>query len=95
MRRNCPLKNESARPTYNLQEAEIVGQVAMVVPRIYTALEDRRADNLSTVVEVVGKIAEKSVSVLIDPGSTHSHITPRVVEICAFKKLKHRKSWLV
>ena len=32
---------------------------------------------------------------MIDPGSTHSYITPRVVEICAFKKVKHRKYWLV
>ena len=32
---------------------------------------------------------------MIDPGSTHSYITPRVVEICAYKKLKHSKSWLV
>ena len=32
---------------------------------------------------------------MIDPSSTHSYITPRVVEICAFKKIKHRKSWLV
>ena len=46
-------------------------------------------------VEVVGKIVEQSVSVLTDPGSTHCYITPRVVEICAFKKLKHNKSWLV
>ena len=46
-------------------------------------------------VEVEGKIVEQSVSVLIDPGSTHSYITPRIVEICAFKKLKHSKSWLV
>ena len=46
-------------------------------------------------VEVVGNIVEQSVSILIDPGSTHSYITPRVVEICAFKKVKHRKSWLV
>ena len=46
-------------------------------------------------VEFAGKIAEQSVSVLIDPGSTHSYITPRVVEICDFKKLKHSESWLV
>ena len=45
-------------------------------------------------VVVAGKIAEQSISVLIDPSSTHSYITPRVVEICAFKKLKHSKSWL-
>ena len=41
-------------------------------------------------VEVVGNIVEQSVSILINPGSTHSYITPKVVEICAFKKLKHR-----
>ena len=46
-------------------------------------------------VEVAGKIVEQSVSVLIDPGSTHSYITPRVVEICVFKKLRHNKSCLV
>ena len=46
-------------------------------------------------VEVLGKIVEQSVSILIDPGSTHSYITPRVVDICAFNKVKHRKYWLV
>ena len=32
---------------------------------------------------------------MIDPGSTHSYITPKIVEICAFNKLKHSESWLV
>ena len=45
MHRNCPLENESARPAYNIQEAETVGQVARAVPRIYAALEDRQADH--------------------------------------------------
>ena len=87
MRRNCPLENESARPAYNVQEAETVGQVARAVPRIYAALEDRQVDHQSAVVEVAGKIAEQSVSILIDPGSTHSYITPREVDMCAFKKV--------
>ena len=47
------------------------------------------------VVEVTSKIVEQSISILIDLGSTHSYINPRVVEICAFKKVKHRKYWLV
>ena len=47
------------------------------------------------VVEVADKIVEQYISILIDPGSTHSYITPKVVEICAFKKVKHRKYWLV
>ena len=78
-----------------IQEAENVGQVARIVPRIYVALEDHQANHQSIVVEVEGKIAEQSVFVLIDPGSTHNYITHRIVEICAFKQLKHRKSWLV
>ena len=45
-------------------------------------------------VEFAGKIVDQSVSILIDPSSTHSYITPRVVEVCAFNKLKHSKSWL-
>ena len=95
MRRYFPLENGSARPAYNIQEAEIVGQAARAVPRIYAALEDHQADHQSTVVEVAGKIVEQTIFVLIDLGSTHSYITPRVVEICAFKKVKHRKYWLV
>ena len=64
------------------------------IPRIYVALEDLQEDHQSTVVEVEGKISKQLVYVLIDPGSTNNYITPRIVEICAFKKLKHRKSWL-
>ena len=95
MRENCPLDNESARPAYNLQEVETVGQVARVIHNIYTALEDHQEYHQSTVIEVVGKIVDQSISILIDPSSTHGYITPRVVEICAFKKVKHRRSWLV
>ena len=72
-----------------------MGQVARTIPRIYTALKDHQEDHQSSVVEVAGKIIEQSVSILIDPGSTHSYITPIVVEICALEKEKHSKSWLV
>ena len=72
-----------------------MGQVARAVPRTYVALEDCQVDHQSTMVEVAGKIVEKSVSILIDLGSTNSYITPRVVEICSFRRIKHKKSWLV
>ena len=71
-----------------------MGQVERVVPRIYAVLEDHQADHQSTVVEVIGNIVGKPVSILIDPSSTHSYITPRVVKICAIKKVKHIKSWI-
>ena len=89
--RNFPLENGYVRQDCNIQEAEIVGQVPRTVPRIYAVLEDRQVDHQSTVVEVEGKVAEQSVSILIDPGSTHSCITPKITDICAFKKLNHRK----
>ena len=95
MCQNCPLGNDNARLAYNIQEVEIVGQVSRVVPRIYAALEDRQAVHQSIVVEVAGKIVEQPVSILIELGSTHSYITLRVVEMCAFNKVKHRKYWLV
>ena len=84
LRKYFPLENESARPTYNIQEAETVGQVARAVPRIYAVLEDRQVDHQSTMVEVAGKIIEQSISILIDPGSTHGYITPRVVACLCF-----------
>ena len=87
MHRYCPLENENARPNYNIQEAETMGQAARVIPRIYVALEDCQEYHQSTMVEVAGKIVEKSISISTDPGSTHSYIAPRVVEICAFKKV--------
>ena len=46
-------------------------------------------------VEVAGKIIEQSVSILIHPVSTHSNISPRVVDIFSLNKVEHNKSWLV
>ena len=46
-------------------------------------------------VEVDSEIVEWTVSVLIDHVSTHNYVTPRIVEMYALKKTKHRKSWLV
>ena len=65
MHMNFPLKNESARPSYNLQEAETVGQVVRAVPRIYVALEEFQANHQSIVVEVAGNIVEQSVSMTL------------------------------
>ena len=45
-------------------------------------------------VGVEGEIAEQTVSVLIDPRSTHSYMTPILVEMCTLKNSKHRRSWL-
>ena len=91
MLRNYSHENGYVRKAHNIEGDEMVGQVARTIARMYISLEDHHADHQSIVVEVAGKIVEQSVSILIDPRSIHSYTTPRIVEICDFKKLKHNK----
>ena len=46
-------------------------------------------------VEVQGMIQNFFVSVLIDPGSSLSYISPSIVEKCKLPLKKFDKSWLV
>ena len=71
-----------------------MGQEAGTIPKICAVLEYHQAGHNSTLVEVEGEIFERNVSVLIDPRSTHSYITPGFVEMCTLKKSKHRRAWL-
>ena len=84
MLRSFPHKNGSAKQVHKIQEIEIVGQLARMVPRIYAALEDLQEDYQSIVVEVEGNIAKQSISILIEPGSTHSYFSPKIVESFSF-----------
>ena len=86
LRRYCQLPST--------QEAETVGQEPWIIPKICAVLEDHQEGHNSTVVEFEGEIAKQTISVLIDPGSTHIYITLGLVEMCTLKKSKHRISWL-
>ena len=85
MLKNCLHRNGNVSQAHNIQGAKTMGQVARTIPRIYAALEDRQEYHQSTVDEVTCEIVEKYVSILIDPGYTHSYITLRVVEIFTFR----------
>lgn len=61
----------------------------------FATLEDQQEYHQSTVLQVESKIAKKSISILISPGSTHSYVTPKIVEGCLLYKEKHMKYWLV
>ena len=58
-----------------------MAEVARSIPRIYATLDDLQEYHQSTLVEVEGKIAKQSIPILIDPQSTHSYITPKIVEM--------------
>jgi hypothetical protein len=52
------------------------------MPQIYAALDNRQDDHQSLVVDMEGMIANHLVSILIDPGSNFSYVSPQIFEKC-------------
>ena len=50
------------------------------MPRINVALENRQAEYQTSMVEVEGMLNHKPISILIDPGSSLSYVSPSLVE---------------
>ena len=62
-----------------------IGDLARVMPRINAALENRKADYQTSMVEVEGKLNQKPISILIDPGDNLSYIYPDLVENASYQ----------
>ena len=73
----------------------MVNDVAKNIPIINVALEYRKVDHRSTMLEVEGKILNTYVFVLIDSGASLSYIAPRVLEKCKLSKEKKKNEWFV
>lgn len=73
----------------------MVGDVAKNIPKINNALEDHQEDYQPDMVEFEGKIANPTVSILIDPGASLSYVSPKIVETCHLSNMKFKNSWLV
>ena len=73
---------------HNIQEASNVGDVGGSVQRIYAALDGRQVDHQSRMIEVASKIANKTITILIDSRNRNSYISPNPVEKCHLKKSK-------
>jgi hypothetical protein len=65
------------------------------MPKIYTIVENWQADHQASMVELEGIIAKQPISILIDPRSKLSYVSPQVVETCALQRKNHAKAWLV
>eukprot|EP00253_Pinus_taeda_P007451 PITA_07451 len=92
--RNCPHRKDIDQLS-QIYEASTVGDVARSMPRINAALEDRQADYQPTMIEFEGKIFDRTVSILVDPGATLSYVSPKVVESCGLQTTKFKSPWLV
>jgi hypothetical protein len=95
MFRDCPRRGEKVRTTRNVQQVETVEDMGINVPRIYVALENKRAEYQSHMIEVEGMINNQTIAILIDSGASHSYIDPKMVESLHFPRIKHEKSCLV
>jgi hypothetical protein len=93
--RDFPHRKQDNRRIYNIQEATTVNDVARSMPQIYASLDNRQDDHQASVVEMEGMISNHLVSILIDPGSNLSYVSPQTVEKCKLQQVKHAKSWLV
>jgi hypothetical protein len=93
--RDCLQKSDKVRVFHNVQQEEIVEDIGISVHRIYASLENKQVEFQSHVIEVEGMINNHAFTILIDLGSIHSYIDPKVVERLFFPRSKHEKSWLV
>jgi hypothetical protein len=65
------------------------------VPRIYVALDKKKTEYQSHMIEVEGMINNQTIAIVIDSGASHSYIYPKMVKSLHFPRSKHGKSWLV
>jgi len=78
-----------------IQDETTVGEVARELPTISVALENRKANHQTTMVEIEGTVSEKPISILIDPEESLSYISPIIVEKNKLAVKKFDKPWLV
>ena len=93
--KDCPNRKRKFSNVHTIQEEATVGDVENDVPRINVALENRQVDNQTSMVEIEGMIHNKTISILIDLGSSLSYVSPSIAESCKLHLNKFEKYWLV
>jgi hypothetical protein len=64
-------------------------------PRIYVALDNKKDEFQSHMIEVECEINDEPIAILIDLGDSHSYLDPEMVEIFQFLRNKLEKTWVV
>ena len=92
---DCPHRGEKVRNVHNEHQVETMEDMGKNVPRIYAALDNKKVEYQSHMIEVEGMINNQTIAILIDSGASHSYIDPKMVESLNFPRSKHGKYWLV
>jgi hypothetical protein len=74
-----PHRGDKMRTLHSIKKKDIVEDVGKIMPRIYAALENRRVDYHSHMIKVEGKIDNQPIVILVDYGTSHSYIDPKLV----------------
>ena len=93
--RYCPHKSDKERVVHNVQKEKMVEDMGRRVLRIYAALDNKKVEFQSHMIEIEGIINNHAFTILIDSRDSHSYINPKVVERLCLPRSKHEKSWLV
>jgi len=65
---------------------KIVADVSHYIPRIYTTLDKKHADHQASIIEMEGKLCDRVVSILTDPGSNYSYVSLDLLDKCDLNK---------
>jgi hypothetical protein len=90
-----PHRGKKVRIVHNVQQDEIVEDISINVPRIYTSLDNNQVEFQSHTIEVEGKITNQPINILIDSGASDIYLDPKMVEIFQFSRSNLGKPWLV
>ena len=74
-----------------IQEETTVGDVANEIPTINVALENQEDDHKTSMVEIEGMIHNKTISILIDLGSSLRYVSPSIAKSCNLHLKKFEK----
>jgi hypothetical protein len=95
MFRDYPHRGEKVKIVHNVQQDKSVEDMGRNVPRIYVALNNKKEEYQSHMIEVEGMINNQTIGILIDSRDSHIYIYPKMVESLHFPRNKHGKYWLV
>ena len=84
--KDCPHKNGKVRVVHNVQQVETMEDMGNRIPRIYAALDNKQDEFQSHMIEVEGMINNHDFTILIDSGTSHNYIDPKVVERFQFPR---------
>ena len=58
-------------------------------------MDNTQAEHQTSIIEMDDKLCVQVISILIDPGSNYSYVSPNLVDKCGLINELHAKSWLV